>query len=94
MDNGIIGFSITNAKIAHVTGWVINGLDVGIKIKNVDKLSLDNLNTINCGKGLVLDNCMNSEISDSNINCNNKSYKPKFRPTKLAFLVSHFMRFT
>lgn len=79
---------IENCLNVKISNCSVSGFSKGIHAINSSKVICDNLRTEDCEKGVVLDNCWDSEVS--NFNYNSVGYMG-FRLRKLSVLINNFM---
>ncbi|MFW1958238.1 right-handed parallel beta-helix repeat-containing protein [Acinetobacter johnsonii] len=89
------GIRIDRCKNVRITGGYFEGNDIAVHATNSTEIYMERNQINDCGKGIVLDDCWDSEIKDTYINSitvNPYGFN-NFRLKLLARLIRHYMKY-
>lgn len=80
------GIRIEGAKTVYINGMKIDGCDIGLDVKDVNKLIVKEGITNHCDIGINLDSCGDSDIKDVCIR--NRSYQFSYTLLALSIMLA------
>ena len=90
----MIGILMQGGSNNSIINCTFEGLGTAIQATNTHNLKIDTANIINCKKGIGLNDCWDSKVSDVKIDqplLKNSATSNTFRIAKLTALVRHYM---
>ncbi|WP_131669008.1 right-handed parallel beta-helix repeat-containing protein [Psychrobacter pygoscelis] len=78
----------TNSSITHC---YFDGFEIGVSATDSSNIKISNLNINNCKKGIVLNNCLNSEVSELRLHQIILEQEPKFMIKELPLSIGYWM---
>jgi len=79
---------------SSITDCYFDGFDIGVSATDSSNIKIRNLDINNCKKGIVLNNCLNSEVSKLRLHQIALRQDPKFKIKKLSLLIGYWMKFS